>query len=143
MRVLITAVDDRGRSCAAEQADLSFESTGSSIEIATVCSTTSSPPPPAPRGTAPRAELGLPPGLVRWMILAFEPGGTIPFHHTDTVDFGVVLDGSVELHLDEGDHRFGPGDCIVLNGVAHAWTAGAQGCRISAVSIGTPPDGDV
>ncbi len=34
------------------------------------------------------------------------------------------------------------GDLVVLAGVDHAWRAGPDGARLSAVLIGTPPPGN-
>jgi hypothetical protein len=43
-------------------------------------------------------------------------------HTTDTVDFGVVIEGEVWLELDDGDERLlRRGDCYVQNGTRHAW----------------------
>jgi quercetin dioxygenase-like cupin family protein len=82
-------------------------------------------------------DMGLPPGIVRWLALEWEAGTTVPFHHTDSVDYAFVFEGSVELMLDDGPHQLGPGDFVVLNGVDHAWKAGPDGCRMSSVTIGT------
>jgi hypothetical protein len=60
-------------------------------------------------------------------------------HHTDTLDFDIVLAGSVELLLDDGAHPLGPGDCVVVSGVDHAWSTGSDGCSLSIVTVGTPP----
>lgn len=59
-------------------------------------------------------------------------------HHTDTIDCNVIVDGQVELLLEDGAHLLGVGDCVVMSGVDHAWRAGAQGCVASAVALGTP-----
>jgi hypothetical protein len=60
-------------------------------------------------------------------------------HHTDSVDFDVVLEGSVNLIFDNGPHRLGPGDGAVINGVDHGWQTEESGCRMSVVVIATPP----
>jgi uncharacterized cupin superfamily protein len=46
---------------------------------------------------------------------------TTEMHHSDSVDFSIVLEGTVDLILDDGTHRLGPGDGVVMNGVDHAW----------------------
>jgi hypothetical protein len=51
----------------------------------------------------------------------------------------MLLEGSLELTLDDGRHSLEPGDVVVLNGVDHLWTAGPEGCRLNVVAIGTPP----
>jgi hypothetical protein len=47
--------------------------------------------------------------------------------------------GNADLILDDGVHRVEAGDMVVMNGVDHAWKAGPDGYRMSAVLIGTPP----
>ena len=81
-------------------------------------------------------------GMIRWMIVDYGPGAETPTHHTDTLDLETVLDGSVELRLDDGVHHLEPGDMVVMTGVDHAWKAGPRGCRLSAVLLGTPLPGD-
>jgi quercetin dioxygenase-like cupin family protein len=142
MRSLITGVDDHGRSCVVEEADVTFDhTTGSPIAHTVVCATTACPPPPRPPGHAMDVDMGLPVGIVRWLALEFAAGGGAPLHHTDSVDFVFVFEGSVELILDDGVHPLGPGDFVALNGVDHAWQAGPEGCRASSVVTGTPPPG--
>ncbi|MFN8628529.1 MAG: cupin domain-containing protein [Candidatus Binatia bacterium] len=42
-------------------------------------------------------------------------------HATTTVDYVYILDGPVELELDEGSVMLQPGDCVVQRGTRHAW----------------------
>jgi len=43
-------------------------------------------------------------------------------HTTDTVDYGVLLQGEVVLELDEGrEVTLAPGEIVVQNGTRHAW----------------------
>jgi quercetin dioxygenase-like cupin family protein len=52
----------------------------------------------------------------------FPPGFAFPHHHSDTVDFAVVLAGEIELELDDGKcARMGPGGVVVQRGTNHAW----------------------
>ena len=138
MRVLVTGVDDEGRSCVVEEASAptrAFGATG--IAVSTLAGTDASPPAPGPPGRSEHIDIIGQPGLARWSLVDFPPNATTPFHHTDSVDYDVVLDGRVELVLDDGAHPLGPGDGVVVNGVDHAWTTGDEGCRMSVVVIGT------
>jgi mannose-6-phosphate isomerase-like protein (cupin superfamily) len=57
------------------------------------------------------------PGLLRYMDTS-DPG----MHTTDTIDFEVVLEGSVVLELDDGaEVTLNPGDTVVQNGTRHRW----------------------
>jgi len=43
-------------------------------------------------------------------------------HATDTIDFEVVLEGTVVLELDDGSERtLHAGDTVVQNGTRHRW----------------------
>lgn len=141
MRILITGTDAQGRSCAVAHHQPTVVPNGVGFAFADVYSTDGAPPPPRPGGHAAPIELGLPPGAVRWTLVDFGPGAGTPHHQTDSVDFEVVLAGSVVLTLDDGPHELHAGDCVVMTGVDHTWTAGPDGCRISVVCLGTPPPG--
>jgi hypothetical protein len=50
------------------------------------------------------------------------PGKTSPMHRTVSLDYGVVLEGEVELILDSGEKRLMKrGDLSVQRGTIHAW----------------------
>jgi mannose-6-phosphate isomerase-like protein (cupin superfamily) len=61
-------------------------------------------------------------------------------HTTDTIDFEIILSGQIELELDEGCVRLGPGDCVVQRGTRHRWrVVGSEPCVYSAVMARTDP----
>ncbi|WP_101951439.1 cupin domain-containing protein [Mycobacterium sp. 3519A] len=62
------------------------------------------------------------PGLLRYMDPS-DPG----MHTTDTIDFEVVLEGTVILELDDGaEVVLNPGDTVVQNGTRHRWRNGGD-----------------
>jgi quercetin dioxygenase-like cupin family protein len=62
-------------------------------------------------------------------------------HHTDTIDFDTVVEGSAVLILDDGRHVLEAGDVAVVTGVDHGWEAGPEGTVFAFVFLGTPsPD---
>ena len=96
---------------------------------------------PAPGGTYFRM-VAVPPDAVMRARLA---AGSVPdvdaegFHRTPTVDYVYVLDGPVELVLDDGSVVVGPGDCVVQRGTNHAWrNHGDQPIRLLCVMVGVP-----
>ncbi|KAJ5622654.1 hypothetical protein N7528_005886 [Penicillium herquei] len=55
-------------------------------------------------------------------IVDMQPGATSPMHRTVSLDYGVVLEGEVELILDSGETRLMKrGDVAVQRGTNHAW----------------------
>lgn len=69
-------------------------------------------------GTAAGAELAPAlPGLIE----TFEPDSP-GMHTTDSIDYGIVLDGEIWLELDGGAQKLlRRGDVAVQNGTRHAW----------------------
>ena len=67
------------------------------------------PPVLQTAGTAHKLDMGVAAGLA-WMIIRWDPGSEWPPHYTDTIDLDVVLEGTIELVLDDGAHRLEPGD---------------------------------
>ena len=70
------------------------------------------------------------------------PGGTSPMHRTNSIDYGIVLSGEVELELDDGAVALlGPGALIVQRGTIHLWRNPSliETCRIAFVLIEAPP----
>jgi hypothetical protein len=142
MKLLITGIDDDGRSAVLVERDVEAPRAES---FADVLSTTSeSPPPPRPRGKGEffPADVwapGLPPkpGMTSWQVLRFVADDTFPVHQTDTIDFDTVLTGSIDLLLDDGDHPLSAGDCVVVTGVDHGWRVGSEGATLAVVMLGS------
>ncbi|KAL5351165.1 hypothetical protein ACLOAV_003016 [Pseudogymnoascus australis] len=71
--------------------------------------------------------LTAPPGLVVpngtvLRVVDMMPGELSPMHRTTSLDYGVVLEGEVELILDGGEKRvMKRGDICVQRGTNHAW----------------------
>jgi naringenin degradation protein FdeH len=64
--------------------------------------------PPAPNGTKIRVN-------------EFPPGVVSPVHRTQSVDYGIVLDGEVVLVLDDSETALRAGDVVVQRGTSHRW----------------------
>ena len=51
-----------------------------------------------------------------------QPGGRSPMHRTDSVDYGILLEGELDMELDGGETvHLMPGDVVVQRGTNHAW----------------------
>jgi hypothetical protein len=147
VRNLITGTDAEGRSCIAEDGEVILSPVDGypGLKTGALYRIEQSPPPPRPPALAGTVDVQLPPGHVRWMIVEHAPHDTheaptsaTSMHHTDTLDFVFVEQGSAEFLLQDGSHEVVAGDHIVTTGVDHAWRAGPDGARLLLVSIGTP-----
>jgi uncharacterized cupin superfamily protein len=57
-------------------------------------------------------------------------------HRTRSIDYVVVLEGEIDLLLDDRDVRLGAGDVVVQQGTNHAWiNRGAATCRLAMVFV--------
>ena len=64
-------------------------------------------------------------------------GARHPFmHRTETVDFAIVLEGEIDMLLDEEDVHLKTGDVVIQRGTNHAWANRYdKTCRIAFVLI--------
>lgn len=57
-------------------------------------------------------------------------------HRTETVDYGVLIEGELTLVLDEGEVLLRPGSVVVQRGTNHAWAnRSGQMCRMLFVLV--------
>ena len=70
--------------------------------------------PPPTRGTKIRIN-EFAPGFLD------EAGLQSPVHRTESVDYGIVLEGEITLVLDDSEVTLGAGDVVVQRGTDHAW----------------------
>ena len=67
------------------------------------------------------------PGGTVCRIVDFAPGFTCSMHRTQSLDYGVVLDGEMVLILDGGEEQLMKrGDVAVQRGTNHAWRNGSE-----------------
>ncbi len=70
------------------------------------------------------------------------PGRASPMHRTNSLDYGIVLSGTLELELDGGVvTRLGAGDIVVQRGTVHLWRnpSASEVCRIVFVLTEATP----
>lgn len=57
-------------------------------------------------------------------------------HKTETVDYGIMLEGELTLIMDEGETIIRPGDIVIQRGTNHGWAnRSGKPCRICFVLI--------
>ena len=61
-------------------------------------------------------------------------------HKTDSIDYLVVISGSMHMLMEEGEVELHAGDCIVQRGTNHAWVnRSGKPCLLAAVLIDGKP----
>ena len=77
------------------------------------------------------------PGQVVLRQVSYGPGYRSPMHRTSSLDFNVVVAGSVTLILSSGQGIvMQQSDSVVIPATEHAWLAGPDGCTVSVVNVG-------
>ncbi len=69
------------------------------------------------------------------------PGGQSPFHRTNSIDYGIVLEGEIELELEDGRKKtIGKHGVIIQRGTNHLWrNTTDKVCRIAFILVEAPP----
>ena len=70
------------------------------------------------------------------------PGASSPLHRTNSIDYGIVITGEIELELEnETSKRIGAGEIIIQRGTLHKWRNPSETeiCRIVFVLIESKP----
>jgi len=77
----------------------------------------------------------LPNGTI-FRVLEFAPGLAPRNHRTDSVDYGVILSGEIDMELDGTNVHLKAGDVFVQRGTIHNWiNRGTASCVIAIVLI--------
>ena len=57
-------------------------------------------------------------------------------HRTQSIDYGIVLEGEITLILDEGETTVKAGDIVIQRGTNHGWAnRSGRNCRIAFILI--------
>jgi quercetin dioxygenase-like cupin family protein len=83
-------------------------------------------------------------GGTRFFVVRLPAGLSGAFHATDTIDYGVVIEGEIVLDLGDGGREvLSAGTCVVQRGSRHAWrNETTEPALVAFVVIGArrPPD---
>ena len=66
-------------------------------------------------GTAPPAN------GTRFCVIDFPPGNHAHMHRTETIDYIIVMDGEIEMDMDNSTVKLRAGDILIQRGTNHAW----------------------
>jgi quercetin dioxygenase-like cupin family protein len=136
VRRIVTGHDARGRAVF-EIDDLVEEAALGAVVWSTGALPADNNGPAASAGTL--AGIATAGTVVRAMTI--QPGHRSPMHRTQTLDFGVVLEGSIQLELDDGAiTSVNAGDVVVQRGTIHAWeNVTDRPCRVLFVLVAAEP----
>lgn len=85
--------------------------------------------PPEPNGTKIRINEFFP-GHIN------ELGNQSPVHRTESIDYGIILEGEIWLVLDDSEVLLKAGDVVVQRGTDHAWANRSDKvCRVAFILV--------
>jgi quercetin dioxygenase-like cupin family protein len=73
-------------------------------------------------------------------VIRFDPGVQARNHRTDSIDYVIVLDGEIDMELDDETVHIKAGDVLVQRGTIHNWiNRGPNPCTVCVVLIAAKP----
>jgi quercetin dioxygenase-like cupin family protein len=74
-------------------------------------------------------------------VVSFGPGVTPRNHRTDSIDYGTVISGEIDMELDDGRSvHLKAGDVLVQRGTIHNWVnKGTAPCVIAFAQVAAKP----
>jgi quercetin dioxygenase-like cupin family protein len=87
-------------------------------------------------GTAPPA------GGTRFCVIDFPPGNHPHMHRTETIDYVIVIEGEIEMDMDDSTVKLKQGDILIQRGTNHAWANRSnRNARVAFVLVDGQPLG--
>src|SRR5580704_5495353 len=87
-------------------------------------------------GTAP------PENGSRFIVMEFAPGIASEMHRTETIDYIVMLEGEIDMDMDDSTVKLHAGDVMVQRGTNHAWVNRSTApARLAIVLLDAKPLG--
>ena len=87
-------------------------------------------------GTAP------PENGSRFIVMEFAPGIASEMHRTETIDYIAVIDGEIDMDMDDSTVTLRAGDVMVQRGTNHAWiNRSSRRARLAIVLLDAKPLG--
>jgi len=87
-------------------------------------------------GTAPPSK------GTRFAVIDFPPGNHPHMHRTETVDYVIVIEGEIEMDMDDSTVKLRQGDILIQRGTNHAWANRSnRRARVAFVLLDAEPLG--
>src|SRR5688572_23129908 len=88
--------------------------------------------------------VGTPPPAsgTRFCVIDFPPGNYPHMHRTETVDYVIVIEGEIEMDMDDSTVKLKQGDVMIQRGTNHAWANRSnKHARVAFVLVDAQPLG--
>jgi quercetin dioxygenase-like cupin family protein len=78
----------------------------------------------------------------RFAVITFPPGNPGRMHRTETIDYVIVMQGELDMDMDDSTVKLKAGDVLVQRGTNHAWVnRGTEVARAAFVLLDAKPLG--
>jgi uncharacterized cupin superfamily protein len=75
-------------------------------------------------------------------VIDFPPGNAAHMHRTETVDYVIVIEGEIDMDMDDSTVKLKQGDIMVQRGTNHAWANRSKArARVAFVLVDAKPLG--
>ena len=88
--------------------------------------------------------VGTPPPAngTRFCVIDFPPGNPPHMHRTETIDYVIVIEGEIDMDMDDSTVKLKAGDIMVQRGTNHAWAnRSSKHARVAFVLVDAKPLG--
>jgi len=83
-----------------------------------------------------------PPNGTRFCVITFPPGNPGRMHRTETIDYVIVMEGEIEMDMDDSSVKLKAGDIMIQRGTNHAWAnRSGRRARVAFVLVDAKPLG--
>ena len=83
-----------------------------------------------------------PPNGTRFCVITFPPGNPGRMHRTETIDYVIVMEGEIDMDMDDSTVKLKAGDVMVQRGTNHAWAnRSGKHARVAFVLVDAQPLG--
>jgi ethanolamine utilization protein EutQ (cupin superfamily) len=83
--------------------------------------------------------MDLPPRGRRWSIVHYGKHAEAAIHQTATVDYDLVLSGSIDILLDREAVSLTVGDAVLIPGARHGWRTTEEECVLAVLMLSLTP----
>lgn len=88
--------------------------------------------------------VGTPPPAngTRFCVIDFPPGNPAHMHRTETIDYVIVMEGEIDMDMDDSTVKLKAGDVMIQRGTNHAWANRSNKlARVAFVLVDAKPLG--
>jgi quercetin dioxygenase-like cupin family protein len=83
-----------------------------------------------------------PPNGTRLTVIDYPPGNKGNMHRTESIDYVIVMQGEIDMDMDDSTIKLKAGDVMIQRGTNHAWfNRGTETARIAFVLVDAKPLG--